>query len=150
MRRTPSIIVICFCCFLNTFGYETSKCPAGFYCLQNTGRSRSPNWRITPIPCSIGTYSKYGDGVCKPCEPGYFTMQNGSASCDPCPAGYMCKVPNRNPELCPIGTYSSCIAQDRCNPCQFGTYNVRAGSTHCLKCPAGTRCNHNSSPNFSK
>ncbi|CAF1379894.1 unnamed protein product, partial [Rotaria magnacalcarata] len=148
MCKATSIIVISFYCFLNAFGSKTSTCPAGFYCLQNTGRSGSFNKHITPIPCAIGTYSNYGDGFCKPCEPGYYTMQKGSASCDPCPTGSMCKVPDRNPELCPIGTYSSCIAQERCTPCPLRTYNVQAGSTHCIKCPAGARCDHNASSSF--
>lgn len=136
--------IIYSCLFLHVFGAESFSCPAGFSCSKIIGRSGGAERDYKITPCPVGTYSQYGEGVCKSCDSGYYTVQNGSASCDPCPPGYECRYPDRSPRICSVGTYSSCIAQSACTPCPTGKFTADVGATHCIKCPAGSRCDTNS------
>lgn len=146
MAKVYPILILGLCCLVNSLDVQLDTCPAGFYCPIKNGRSWKSDTNHLPIPCPIGTFSEAGDGVCRPCQPGYYTLENGTVSCEPCPPGYMCKVPSESPKVCPRGSYTSCIAQECCTPCPMGSYNLHSGSTRCIKCPAGTKCNPVSVP----
>lgn len=144
MIATMLIWIIYSCTFLHVFATNSFSCPAGFFCSKITGRSGGVERDYKITPCPIGTYSQHGEGVCKSCDPGYYTVQNGSASCKPCPPGHECQKPDGNPRACRIGTYSSCIAQSVCTPCPTGKFTAEVAATHCISCPAGSMCDPNS------
>jgi hypothetical protein len=120
---------------------NTVICPAGFYCVGNSG----------PVACNAGVF----------CPAGTQFVQNNNAVC---PAGMYCPAGSA-PVRCPSGTYSPLTGQSTsactscpagtflntattsssaiCTNCPYGTYSTTIGavnSTFCLFCSAGKWC----------
>ena len=105
--------------------YETTTCPAGYYC--------DPN-EFKPLPCPVGTYqdptvSQASISTCVNVAAGYYNDEVGQVE-----AQVLVKLCNPG-YICAAGAIS---AFDQ--PCAPGTYVTAAGQTSCVACPAGYYC----------
>lgn len=127
--------------------YNSSICPAGFYCPENTTRSNE-------FPCPVGTFislTTQGDvSDCQPCtggdycdsiglaaptgrcSAGYFCVTGATGAAptqgldaDICPKGFYCPEGTLTPQPCPPGTFNPITGLqrvDQCTDCIGGTY----------------------------
>jgi hypothetical protein len=114
-------------------------CPRGYYST-NTGLTHSKQcWH-----CGIGKYCpSFGMGAALPCPAGWYNnIVTDATECSVCPSGYYCEAPDFtdatlakkiNPQLCPVGTYSSTgkTKQD---------CTTTSDTDCCLYCPIGSYC----------
>jgi len=144
MTATVFLVLLTFYLILGVSGLKLHHCPSGFYCAKSMLRSSTSDGGYQmPRPCPRGTWSGAGAVKCTDCEKGYYTRDEASTSCERCEPGHMCPVPDADPELCPLGTYSLDPAQICCKVCQSGSYTPRVGSTGCTQCHPGTYCPKN-------
>lgn len=90
----------------------------------------------------------------KPCTPGTYQPSTGASTCIECTAGKYTSAPaQKEPQLCPKGTYSgakasTCAQCDQgkfaqnpgssdCQACTGEVYQPDKGQDHCLRCPPG-------------
>ncbi|XP_028816958.1 zonadhesin [Denticeps clupeoides] len=121
---------------------QAVPCAAGYVCL---GESISPRPidRITGYLCPRGYSCPLGSAVERPCEPGTYSLNPGSATCIICPSGTMCLLPaTEEPLVCPEGHF--CPAGTTFpEPCPMGTVGDRTGArsvSDCVPCPTGFYC----------
>lgn len=128
--------------------YNSSACPEGFYCPENTTFS-------TQYPCPLGTFSnithRTDSTECQACSGGMYCSQTGLDEPEgPCDAGYYCtsgsnsQTPNMgtNANTCTKGNY---CPQGTATPinCPPGTFNPTTGlqsEAQCLNCTGGLYC----------
>ena len=92
--------------------------------------------RASCQPCPAGTFSSSpGAVVCTPCEPGYYSLSNGTG-CLPCDAGSFLNATTGVCDTCFQGSFSA-RGSLTCSPCQANTYAAADGKS-CLSCPDGS------------
>ncbi len=144
------------------FKGTAGPCPAGSYCLANSG---------SPTPCPSGTYSNTTHltqaSDCIPCPPGMYCETPGltepSGECwegfycfggavlpnnpteditgGPCPAGHFCPNNTGIPIVCPAGSYNILTGQATCIMCPAEYYCPENTTDYNLNpCPVGHIC----------
>ncbi|XP_069122179.1 multiple epidermal growth factor-like domains protein 6 [Argopecten irradians] len=128
--------------------FNSSHCPTGFYCPENTTMS-------TEFPCPAGTFNNITHRTvvsdCTPCSGGMYCDQVGlTIPVADCAAGYFCltgansSTPSQGADAdicpprfyCPLGTVSPVC-------CSLGTFNPTTGRQaidECTNCTGGTYC----------
>jgi hypothetical protein len=143
----------CLASYYCPYDSEPITCPVGTYC---------PIGSITPIACSIGTYSSTlgassistciicpiddycpNTGMTQPykCLPGYYTPNTGNIICTICPAGSYC-TGGANPIPSPSGSYSL-LGASIPTYCPSGSWSTSTGATSsstCVSCSVGNYC----------
>ena len=144
---------------------ECTKCPAGYYCRNESSETPCPENYYCPAGssfpkhCPDGTYSKPGDvtlvnaSQCRNCITGSYCRAGKIFG--PCAGGYYCK--SRSPHPNPSGNYP---IQVEAGPCPVGYYcpngtlspipcpnntlkDYEGGNglrSDCKPCPAGKQC----------
>jgi hypothetical protein len=111
-----------------------SVCAAGSVQVTSADDNNLAWQRASCAACPSGTFSSSpGAVMCTQCEPGFFSVPNGTA-CAACAAGSVLDGATCTP--CPGGTYSQ-GASLACVACQTNTYSA-ADAASCLSCPDGS------------
>mmetsp|Transcript_11326 Transcript_11326/g.12815 ORF Transcript_11326/g.12815 Transcript_11326/m.12815 type:complete len:96 (-) Transcript_11326:3594-3881(-) len=74
------------------------------------------------LPTPPGYMSASPAQVPMPCADGFYSISENSTYCHLCGRGHQCKQKDKEPQICPEGTYAG------------------LGSVECLKCPEGMFC----------